>query len=85
MINIKNNLNLTTIGGFIMGGFSQTGPLKFKFFSFLSWTHEIFKVREYKEKIKFDKIWDTKMGKTERALQNSNFLPFKARPVKLLR
>ena len=50
-----------------MGVLRKQGPPKFKLFNLLSWTHEIFKVnKKHKRKIKFDKIWGTKM---EGALQ----------------
>ena len=33
-VDTKNKLNLTKIGGAIMGVYSQTGPIKFKLFTF---------------------------------------------------
>ena len=38
-----------------MGVSLPNGPSKFKLFNLLSKTHEIFRVRKYKAKIKFDK------------------------------
>ena len=63
-----------------MGGFPQTVPPKFKFFILLRQMHENFEVSNYKEKIKFDKIWGYQNGGPSQTwLKNSNFLTTNAR------
>ena len=45
-----------------MGVFPKLGPQKLTVFNHRCWTHEIFRIGEYKEEKKFDKIWGTKIG-----------------------
>ena len=40
-----------------MGGPPLMGPPKIKLSNHTCYTHEIFRVGKYEEKIKFDKIW----------------------------
>ena len=44
-----------------MRGTPQKGGPKFQLFNHSCYIHEIFRICKYQEKIKFDKIWDTKM------------------------
>ena len=45
-----------------MGVSPQMGPPKFKLFYHSRYTHEIFRVGKYEEKIKFDLIWGYQNG-----------------------
>ena len=42
-------------------GYPSKGGPKFQLFNHSCYIHEIFRICRYQEKIKFDKIWDTKM------------------------
>ena len=52
------------------------GPSKFKNFNLFSWTHEIFKVSQYKRYIKFETFQGYQTGDVpfKRGHQNTNFL-----------
>ena len=57
-----------------MGVSSPNEPSKIQTFYLLSWTHEIFEVSKYKEKIKFYKILGYQNGVPPKlGRQNSNF------------
>ena len=52
----------------------EMGLQKLKVFNHRCWTHEIFRVCQYKEELNFDKIWGTKMGpSSNRATKFLNF------------